>query len=72
MKFIPTGKIVMKEGTMDYTAPRYAYASPLALKLFQLDGVNRVFYGKNFISVAKNDDIDWNVIKPQIFGIIMD
>jgi hypothetical protein len=64
LKFIPTGKIIMEEGTMDYSAPRFAYNSPLALKLFLLDGVNRVFYGKDFISISKNDETDWNILKP--------
>ena len=49
---------------MDFSAPRFAYSSPLALKLFLLEGVNRVFYGKDFISISKNDETDWNILKP--------
>jgi hypothetical protein len=62
----------MTEGTKDYTAPRYAYGSPLALKLFMLEGVNRVFYGKDFISVSKEEGVDWNILKPMVYGVIMD
>lgn len=42
-------------------AARYAHASPLAKKLFAVDGVNRVFYGSDHISVGKKDDMEWNV-----------
>jgi hypothetical protein len=35
--------------------------SPLAKKLFQIEGVTRVFFGKDFISVTKDEDIDWDV-----------
>jgi len=44
----------------------------LALKLFLIDGVNRVFYGKDYISISKKEEIDWNIIKPFIFNHIMD
>lgn len=53
LKFIPSGKTVMKTGTMDIAASRYASCSPLARKLFNLDGITRVFYGYDHISVAK-------------------
>ena len=62
----------MESGTKEFTAPRYAYGSPLALKLFLLEGVNRVFYGKDFISVSKDDATDWNILKPQVYSVIMD
>jgi hypothetical protein len=35
--------------------------SALAKKLFQIEGVARVFFGKDFISVTKTQDDDWDV-----------
>lgn len=35
--------------------------SPLAKKMFQIEGVTRVFFGKDFISVTKTEDEDWDV-----------
>ena len=70
LKFVPTGKLVMKTGTMDITAPKYATCSPLARKLFNLDGIARVFYGYDHISVAKKEEADWNVLKPQVYALI--
>jgi hypothetical protein len=59
---VPEDIIIMKSGTMDFTDPKYASISPLALKLFQVQGVKRVFFGKDHISVAKNKLIEWNNI----------
>ena len=46
--------------------------SPLAKKLFQIDGVNNVFFGSDFVTVTKSEDYTWNVIKPDVFASIMD
>jgi len=62
----------MESGTMDYVAARYSHNSPLAKKLFGIDGVTRVFYGKDHISVAKQDEIDWSELKPQIYSTIVE
>jgi hypothetical protein len=35
LKFVP-GTTVMEEGTMDFSAPRYAIISPLARELFNV------------------------------------
>ncbi|KAL4506442.1 hypothetical protein ABPG72_000013 [Tetrahymena utriculariae] len=71
LKFVPSGKTVMTDGTsLDFIAARYAHVSPLAKKLFTIDGVNRVFYGKDYISISKKEEADWNELKPQIFSLI--
>ena len=59
-------------GTMDFSNIRYTHISPMARQLFGIDGVTRVFYGKDFISVSKEDDLDWAVLKPEILGVITD
>lgn len=71
LKFIPSGKTVMQDGsTIDFAAVRFTHVSPLAKKLFTVDGVNRVFYGKDYISVSKTEESDWNELKPHIFSLI--
>ena len=54
LKFLP-GVIVMDKGTAELNAEN-AFKSPLAEKLFQVDGVTLVFFGHDFISVTKDDD----------------
>ena len=44
--------------------------SGLARKLFKVEGITRVFYGPNYISIAKAEKYDWNHMKPVIFSLI--
>lgn len=40
--------------------------------LFRIDGVRGIFFGGDFITVSKQDEADWGLLKPEIFAIIMD
>ena len=31
-----------------------------------------MFYGKDFISITKEDELDWQFLKPEILGVITD
>ena len=56
-KFLP-GKPVMTDGsTMDFSHMKYTHISPMARNLFAIDGITRVFYGKDFISVTKEEQV---------------
>jgi Fe-S cluster biogenesis protein NfuA len=70
LKFIP-GKSVLTDGTADFRQPGEASNSPLATRLFEIDGVKGVFLGSDFISVTK-DDSEWQHLKPAILGAIME
>lgn len=71
LKFIPDGQNVLgSEGTLDISDPKYAEVSPLAKKLFEIEGVTRVFYGPDYLSVAKQEDLDWEALKPEIYQVI--
>ena len=71
LKFLP-GREVMTEGTANFTRPEDAGHSPLALRLFGLDGVAGVFLGSDFVTVTKMPDREWDSLKPIILGSIMD
>lgn len=71
LKFIP-GKTVLGDGTVDYRDPSEAAASPLARRLFAVDGVKGVFLGGDFISVTKAEADAWQHLKPAILGAIME
>jgi len=70
LKFIP-GRPVLGEGTADYRSPEEAADSPLAQRLFEIEGVTGVFLGADFISVTKGD-VEWQHLKPAILGAIME
>jgi Fe-S cluster biogenesis protein NfuA len=46
--------------------------SNLATRIFQIDNVEAVFYGKDFITITKSENSQWAVLKPEILMIIMD
>ncbi|HRN88198.1 MAG TPA: NifU family protein [Hyphomicrobium sp.] len=70
LKFIP-GKPVLADGTADFRGKAEAGASPLANRLFDIDGVTGVFLGSDFISVTKGE-AEWQHLKPMILGAIME
>jgi Fe-S cluster biogenesis protein NfuA len=71
LKFLP-GRDVLGKGARDFRDRATAEkASPLAARLFALDGVNGVFLGSDFISVTKTGG-DWQFLKPAILGAIME
>ena len=47
-------------------------ASPLAKRLFAIEGVTGVFYGSDFVTVTKAEDQVWSMLKPEIFAAIME
>ena len=65
IKFLP-GKEVMQTGTADFKNNELAVNSPLALRLFEVDGVDGVFLGSDFISVTKKKEEEWFSLKPSI------
>jgi Fe-S cluster biogenesis protein NfuA len=71
LKFLP-GRVVMEKGTMDFPGPETAATSPLAKRLFAIEGVERVFFGNDFVTVTKAADRDWQIMKPSILGGIME
>ena len=71
LKFLP-GRVVMDKGTLDFAGADVAAGSPLAKRLFAVEGVERVFFGADFVTVTKAADRDWQIMKPSILGGIME
>jgi Fe-S cluster biogenesis protein NfuA len=71
LKFLP-GVPVMGNGTADFANVNAAGRSPLANSLFELQGVARVFLGGDFVTVTKSDLADWQALRPQVLGALME
>jgi Fe-S cluster biogenesis protein NfuA len=71
LKFLP-GRTVMEQGTANFADADAATRSPLALRLFALDGVTQVFYGADFVSVSKADEASWSELKPAVLGALVE
>lgn len=71
LKFLP-GEPVLDSGTQDYrSADTAREESPLAARLFEIEGVEGVFLGSDFVSITKSGG-DWQILKPTILGAIME
>jgi Fe-S cluster biogenesis protein NfuA len=70
LKFLP-GKPVLESGTLDMRSRDDAAKSPLAERLFEIDGIDGVFFGSDFITVSKAAG-EWPQLKPAILGAIME
>ena len=46
--------------------------APLAYSLFQFNGVQEVFFGSNFITVGKDESVEWPEIRSEIMEVIRD
>ncbi|QBX99611.1 NifU family protein [Rhodophyticola sp. CCM32] len=71
LKFLP-GLTVLEMGTADFPNADTAEKSPLASRIFAVEGVSGVFFGTDFVTVTKAEAIDWDHAKPAILGAIME
>ena len=71
LKFLP-GHTVLQNGTADFPSRANSDKSPLAKRIFSVEGVSGVFFGSDFITVTKESDTEWEHIKPAILGVILE
>ncbi len=71
LKFLP-GATVMTAGSAEFSSSEAAAGSPLARRLFAVDGVRNVFFGPDFISVTKAEGVEWPHLKPAVLGAVME
>ena len=71
LKFLP-GRDVVTKGVVDFVDPEAAQASPLARRVFDIEGVTGVFLGSDFVTVTKAAGEDWYALKPAVLGAIME
>jgi Fe-S cluster biogenesis protein NfuA len=71
LKFLP-GQTVLENGAVDFPTAQDCDASPLAKRIFAVNGVSGVFLGLDFVTVTKDDATEWDHIKPSLLGAIME
>mmetsp|Transcript_7469 Transcript_7469/g.9468 ORF Transcript_7469/g.9468 Transcript_7469/m.9468 type:complete len:292 (-) Transcript_7469:203-1078(-) len=74
MKFLPGCTVLESEfgKSMDFRRGENMSNSPLAKLLFRVNGVEGVFFGSDFITVSKAENLTWAQLKPDIFATLMD
>ncbi len=71
LKFLP-GQTVLGTGTADFPSADTAGPSPLAQRIFAVNGVTGVFLGTDFVTVTKEGTQEWDVLKAPVLGAIME
>ena len=71
VKFIPN-RSISPESPIYFKKATDADNTFLGRKLFLIEGVESVFYGRDFITVTKKDSSSWEIIKREIVICIMD
>ena len=65
------GRIIVEPGiTAHFDAAPSEDVSPLASRLFAIDGVVGVFVASNFTTITKRDDVEWTDIAEPIIAAI--
>lgn len=63
-------KTLLEGATCNFPNKEKAKDSPLAVRLFSINSVKEVFIGKNFITVSKSPETNWDSIYDQIIETI--
>lgn len=72
LKFLP-GRVLNEGAAVDCPTPEAAAElSPLAERLFQIDGVAGVMIGGDAVSVTKAAEARWEVLKLQVMGLLVE
>lgn len=71
MKFV-ANKILNPGAPLDFSSSDDASSAPLAEKLLNFPFVENVFISNNYVSVQKNDKIDWDMVMMETREFIRD
>jgi len=72
LKFIPGVDVMKEDGSAEFLDTKSALVSPLAIRLMGIEGVRAVFYGPDFVTVSKDSEVTWAVVKPEVYSILME
>lgn len=72
LKFLPERPIMGDLQPVTFHKNSSVSASPLAAELLAIDGVESVFLSKDFITITKEETIEWFILKPLLLGTMID
>lgn len=65
LKFMP-GIIINKKSAVRFKNKKDCSKSPLAEHLFRVKGVAEILLGKDFITITKLEESDWDILKTEL------
>lgn len=63
---------VVEKGSLSFNRAEDAAAHPFAAGLFAVAGVKTVFAVKDFVTVTRNPDADWDTLSPRVIAVLQD
>ncbi len=70
LKFVADRMLLSNNEIKDYPNAKSAIESPIAMALFEFKYIDRVFIMSNFITITKNDLVDWDDVKLELRNFI--
>jgi len=72
LKFLP-GQIITEDPIFFHDVDKAKVLSPLAIELFNIHAsIVAVFFGKDFITITKAEEMGWENLKGEILMLLMD
>lgn len=72
LKFLLGRTILQDHQAIEFTDKESAVCAPLALALFDIDGVKRIFFGSDFVVITKDVTADWKALKGAVISMMME
>ncbi len=72
IKFVANKLLMVSGASADYESSALAKDAPMVMELFKFPFVKRIFVASNFISVTKNDAVEWEEIRDELRLFITD
>ncbi|ACZ49634.1 NifU domain containing protein [Anaplasma centrale str. Israel] len=72
LRFLLSADAGNVESGVEFSDADAARSSALARLLFDIQGVSKVFFGGDFISVTKLPHADWDTLRPEILVVMTD
>jgi NFU1 iron-sulfur cluster scaffold homolog, mitochondrial len=66
IKFVANKLLLVSGASAEYLKPSEAIDAPIAQKLFQFPFVKRIFIQSNYITITKQDALEWEEIRDEL------
>jgi Fe-S cluster biogenesis protein NfuA len=66
IKFVANKLLLVSGATAEYQSPAETKDAPIVQKLFQFPFVKRVFISSNYITITKQDNVEWEEIRDEL------
>lgn len=72
LKFFPGTQLMPDGRTHNFSSRESSLCSPLAMRLFEVEGVKSAFFGLDYITINKDESVEWIEIQPDIYSAFSD